>query len=386
LRPFYKDVEGPFVNALSARTLGLSAASLAWAAVCLAGPAHPQDPPAAATWTKLDTLPSSRKQDDIFFVDPDVGWYVNGSGKIYQTRNGGASWKEQLSRPGTFFRCIGFLDEKHGFAGNLGPDYYPGVTDDNPLYETRDGGDTWSVVKVGAGSIKGLCAIDIVTGSKDGTSGKDARPVIYAGGRVGGPAALIKSADRGRTWESLDPGADCGMILDVKFFDSDNGFLCASTSADLRKSNALILATADGGKTWSARYRSSRPYELTWKFSFPSRDVGYVTLQSYDPSPEVSQRLVLKTVDGGKSWNELALVDDHACREFGVGFLDENTGWVGTGNQGYETRDGGKTWKPVAMGHAINKIRFIHSAGGTVAYAIGIEVLKITLPPDKKGR
>jgi hypothetical protein len=50
-----------------------------------------------------------------------------------------------------------------GFAGNIGTNYFPNVTDTTPLYETSDGGDTWKpVAGVTEQMIKGICAIEIV--------------------------------------------------------------------------------------------------------------------------------------------------------------------------------------------------------------------------------
>lgn len=40
-------------------------------------------------WQKLETVAYRGKQDDIFFLTTDLGWYVNGGGKIYKTNDGG---------------------------------------------------------------------------------------------------------------------------------------------------------------------------------------------------------------------------------------------------------------------------------------------------------
>src|SRR5690349_10266212 len=75
-------------------------------------------------WSKLNTVAFPGKQDDIFFTNPNSGWYGNGKGLIYKTEDGGLTWKEVLKQPGTYFRAMGFVDENHGYAGNIGPDYF----------------------------------------------------------------------------------------------------------------------------------------------------------------------------------------------------------------------------------------------------------------------
>ncbi len=330
-------------------------------------------------WQKLATAAYRGKQDDIHFVDADNGWYGNGAGKIYRTTDGGATWSEQLSKAGTFVRTIGFVDKNRGFMGNVGTDYYPGVTDTNPLYETRDGGATWNVVgadRLKGSTVKGLCAIDVLKKQSIYQGVLQDRVIVHAAGRVGGPGFLMRSLDGGENWRVIDMQNQVGPILDVKFFDENIGFVFAGSDADVQKSNALILMTRDGGDTWKKVYQSNRPFEITWKASFPSRNVGYVTIQNYNPDKTVSKRVVAKTTDGGLTWNEVDLVDDFAVREFGVGFIDDNTGWVGTSTSGFQTTDGGKTWARVEMGRAVNKIRLLPTADGFVGYAIGVDVHK----------
>jgi hypothetical protein len=92
------------------------------------------------SWEKLNTEPYPGKQDDICFVNEQLGWYVNGYGKIYHTADGGVTWNKQLEQKGTFFRCIAFLDSLTGFAGTVGTDYFPNITDTIPLYKTRGRG------------------------------------------------------------------------------------------------------------------------------------------------------------------------------------------------------------------------------------------------------
>lgn len=330
----------------------------------------------APGWKPLVTEPYKGKQDDISFVSRDVGWYGNGAGKLYRTTNGGESFEKIWEQPGTFIRALGFVDEKNGFLGNVGTDYYPGVTDTKPLYRTRDGGATWQPVEAaGIEIVKGICGIDVLTQKRIFQGTLRPATIVHAAGRVGGPATMLRSTDGGETWRVIDLKPHAGMILDVKFFDAENGLVCAATSDDIEKANALILRTSDGGQTWTRAYQSARPFENCWKMSFPSREVGYATVQNYQEG--TTKRVVVKTTDGGKTWSELPLTDDARVREFGVGFVDERWGWVGTTISGFETRDGGATWAPVQMGQAVNKIRIVRDGSRFRAFAIGVQVHRL---------
>ena len=329
-------------------------------------------------WKKLNTERYPGKQDDITFINDNEGWYVNGYGSIYHTINGGESWEKQLEKKGTFFRCIAFVDSLRGYAGTVGTDYFPNVTDTIPLYGTSDGGKTWNPVSYSGPYVKGLCAIDIVKEQYINHGKTDYKIHIYGVGRVGSPANMMVSHDGGLTWTSNSMNEDCKMLFDIKMFDKNNGIVCAASDEDIEKSNALILKTSDGGKTWKKVYQSNRPFEGTWKASFPTKDVGYVTIQSYNPDPNVKQQRIAKTTDGGNTWNEINLVEDAGAREFGIGFIDENHGFVGTMNSGYETKDGGKTWTTIDIGRACNKIRIYKDANGKIyGYAIGVDVFKL---------
>lgn len=334
----------------------------------------------AGTWRRLVTEPFRGKQDDIYFVNRSVGWYGNGLGRLFKTVDGGESWAQQLDRPGTFVRALGFVDPDTGFLGNIGPGYFPNVSDPVPLYRTRDGGVTWEAVVIEGAALTGVCAIDVLKAPFINAGVLEERTIIRAGGRVGGPALLAQSLDGGETWSARDLSDLTAMILDVKFVNAAEGFIAGATSVDVQQSNGLILKTDDGGTSWRRVYQSARPWELTWKMSFPSEQTGYATLQSYDRDPAIVDRFVLKTMDGGDSWIEAPLVQDAQFRAFGVGFVNDEVGWIGGAPGGFETQDGGRTWTAAAFGPAVNKIRVVHDEGGTAVFAIGSEVHRLDLP------
>jgi len=340
--------------------------------------------PAASDWQTFVTEAYPGKRDSISFVDETHGWYGTGAGDLFATKDGGTTWQKVASRPGTFVRAVGFLDRKNGFIGNVGTDYYPGVIDETPLYRTRDGGVTWEAVDTGEATIKGVCAIDILRTQRIYQGKLVPRTVIHAAGRVGGPTGILRSVDGGETWSVIDMRAHAGMILDVTFFDENTGLVFAATSADAAEAEGLVLRTEDGGKTWREVYRSGRTLELIWKASFPAGGpTGYATVQSYDPKR--ATQLVIRSDDRGATWREIEMAQDASARQFGIGFVNADIGFVGTAAGGFATRDGGKTWERAPIARAANKFQTVTTGSGVRVYAIGTQVQAIDLPAPPKG-
>lgn len=360
-------------------------------ALVLAAPLVAEESPApaaaapaeAGAWQTLPTEAYRGKRDSISFVDEQRGWYGTGAGDLFRTTDGGASWQKIASRPGTFVRAVGFIDRDNGFIGNIGTDYYPGVTDTTPLYRTRDGGVTWEAVDTGAATIKGVCAIDILKTQRIYQGQLVPRTVIHAAGRVGGPTGMLRSVDGGATWSVIDMAPHAGMILDVKFFDENTGLVFAATHPDPAQAEGLVLRTEDGGQTWAEVYRSGRKFELIWKASFPEgSDTGFATVQTYDPAR--ATQLVIRSDDKGKTWREIEIAQDASARQFGIGFASPEVGFVGTAAGGFATKDGGKTWERAPIARAANKFQAIPTASGMRMFAIGTEVQAIDLPAPAK--
>ncbi len=312
-------------------------------------------------WQELPNAPYVGRHNDAYFVSPQKGWIVNGDGEIYRTTDGGSSWTRQLRQPSSHFRSVGFLNELHGFAGNVGAGEF-GASDMFPLYETKDGGAIWTPVPAWNGRTPtGLCGMQVVNDS-----------VVVAVGRVRGPAFFVRTTDGGITWRSTDMSGYAAGLIDVFFTSPDTGFAVGLTNVDHELSSAVILYTDDGGRTWERRFRSTRIGEWAWKISFPSSSVGYVSLQRNSQSPIY----ILKTSDGGINWEEKLFSSSYYFVQ-GIGFIDENRGWIGGNSTSpiYETRDGGETWTAETIRPRLNRFRFL---GDSLGYAVGRSVHKFT--------
>lgn len=316
----------------------------------------------AASWVALPKAPKIQgKQDDVYFVNADFGISVNGLGRIYRTTDGGANFEQVLDQPGTYFRAALMLDEMHGFVGNIGPDYYPGVTDSIPLYETTDGGDNWApVTNITGPAPKGICNFSKLDDQH-----------LFASGRVGGPSFFLKSSDGGASWTSKELTSQIGMLIDSHFKTPLEGVLLGGTNNT--SPNTLILHTTDGGENWAPVFEGTHPGELGWKFSFPSELIGYASVIG-----QSSPSAFLKTTDGGATWQELPLIESPYSAK-GIGFITDTIGWIGGENPNAQpalrTKDGGETWEQVDdLGPLINRFRFVD---GPTGYAIGMTIYKL---------
>lgn len=254
-------------------------------------------------WTQFANSPSSTtRHDDIYMLNSSTGWTARGRGGIFKTTDGGQTWVQKLNKTDTHFRCISFLNASHGFAGNLGPGSYDAsVTETNVLFETFDGGETWTnhpgFVEQG---MLGVCTFNVLDSQ-----------TISAGGRVRGPAYFIRSTDGGTNWSvtNLTAAGIMGGIMDTYFKDATNGFVVGMDTGTFAVScgstyYGRIARTTNGGASWFPVATTTIPCCYFWKMSWPSPQVGYVSLQQNVTSDtNLNNTLIYyKTTDGGVTW------------------------------------------------------------------------------------
>ncbi len=316
----------------------------------------------STAWKKLNTYPIDYgRSDDLHFFDPLTGFVINSSGYVSYTEDGGKTWKVVFEKDQTFFRCITFKNRQEGWLGTIGPgEKLLPSKDTIALYETKDGGENWSPVKFIGPDPKGLCGLHKVTDQ-----------MIVGTGRVRSPSFFIKTNDGGKTWYSYDLSHLAGSLIATYFHDEQNGFLIGGTTNDKKNSRSLVLNTKDGGVTWDTVYLSQQKGEYPWKFSFPTKEKGFISIQR---NVREGRFYHLQTNDGGKSWNEVEHAPSHYYTQ-GIGFIDENIGWIGGSNTWtYETRDGGSNWKKTKnIGNGFNNFQFF---GDSLAYGVGFGVFK----------
>jgi photosystem II stability/assembly factor-like uncharacterized protein len=313
-------------------------------------------------------LPNSPAQtfrhDDVYFINPDTGWVVNVSGQVWTTKDGGNSWKELINQPSSF-RCVGFFDSIHGCIGNLGPGNWAPTNDTNPIYYTSDGGKTLTLPTIIGPKPAGTCGLCVVNDT-----------VIVAASRFDGPPFFMRSTDQGKTFHSqrMNPWG-AGMLIDTYFMTPDSGFVVGGTDSLESSSYSAIFFTANGGLTWSKKITGSLVGNHCWKFTHPSANVFYVSVEELYSNNTLR---FFQSTDRGNTWAEKVITNVPYGWSQGIGFVNDSEGWVGGNTYALHTKDSGRIWdtvKPSNLLVNLNRVRFLSD---TLAYAVGQRIYKYT--------
>jgi len=300
---------------------------------------------------------SGERLEDIFFINANTGWAIFHGGKVYRTTTGGNIWDTTIIQSGNALRSIGFFDTENGILGTLSDD------SNQVLYRTSNHGVNWSLItNLPNPWPLGICGINIANEN-----------VAYACGRYTLPARIVKTTDKGLTWTaSLIDTALARSLVDCYFWDQNNGIAVGghSVTVNFFGSYSVILKTTDGGNTWIRVYRSSRQFEWCWKISINGNSV-FASIQRAGSG--ISN--ILKTTNMGSEWQEIPF---RVFSQQGIGFVNENTGWVGGFGSNYETTNGGAEWHLAGWGVNLNRIRFLSD---TLAYAVGNRIYKYSREP-----
>jgi photosystem II stability/assembly factor-like uncharacterized protein len=300
------------------------------------------------SWTSLD-IPNATRYDDVFFINPNVGWTAGGWNlKVHKTIDGGETWTEAGLINNKYLRSIEFMDENIGVCGSL----------DSSLYRTTDGGQTWTdVAPTITPKPKGVCGL-----------AKADENTIYGVGVWSEPAFLIKSVDKGMTWTYTDMSAYANSLIDAFFIDANHGFVTGSKSDE---EGGIVLYTDDGGVTWEEKYRTNGFTDRIWKIQTPDSVHFYGAVEALT---EGNPTRIIRSNDGGQTWETVIVNNAYFYCQM-VGFIDARHGWTGGNGTLFETSDAGVTWKKITVGATYNRFTKINDE---LAYMTGKKVYKYT--------
>lgn len=318
----------------------------------------PSAPPTPAASPSSTSGPfSATLAGPIQRLDAKVGFATTETGLI-ATDDGGASWSARARMDGAFFSELRFVDASHGWA--IAERWAPGTiclspTTAPPCWSvmiTRDGGRSWQDRLSVPGTQLGTAALT----SLQAVDAERAWVVVQTTtcaiqGCIG---ELRSTRDGGRTWSTQL--SHVGGLGPLRVASATHAWIGASRAGD-PNGGGDVLASADGGVTWATAYRAGTSIiaidaaseAVAWILT---RDGGYCS------SSNCSRYELMHTGDGGASWNTFGNPDEAACSAGHLGgplFASSSLGWmpisIGPGGAGtptgglMRTRDGGRTWE-----------------------------------------
>jgi photosystem II stability/assembly factor-like uncharacterized protein len=290
------------------------------------------------------TQPSGTTNDlNGVFVQPNGrdGCAVGDAGTIVVTDDAGQGWFAQPSNTAFNLNDVWFTTAETGFAVGHG----------GTVLRTRNGGRSWArLATVPAGeNLFGVCFADTSLGWVVGSNG-----------------VVLRTTDGGATWSRQSPTSQ--QLNSVSFSGPLDGWAVGE--------GGVIVGTHDGGASWYVVQPSvtSQPLRAVWRssmtrawaggaqgaqpFTTATPDSLQWSLGSFGATNSIhgvqlpdgvtgyavgtnGQGLVLKTADGGASWQPQVANSSQALLD--VWFVDARRGWaVGAAGRILHTATGGE--------------------------------------------
>jgi photosystem II stability/assembly factor-like uncharacterized protein len=290
--------------------------------------------------------------DDITFVNDSTAYAAQGSHLTYKSTDGGNNWT--LNHIGIYYkRSIEFIDEAVGFCGSL----------DSLLYMTTDSGNSWVDISTNISPRpSGICGL---SSPNDST--------IYGCGIYSSPAYVVKSTDKGQTWQSINMSAYASALVDIVFLSLDTGF--ASGISNNLSEGGVILYTTDAGSTWQKVFTTNTLGDYVWKLQLLDSRNYFGSISS---TSNVSNSYFTKSTDGGVSWTKRIVANKFFDIQL-IGFIDSLHGWTGGAYNIYETVDGGNNWTDITFNiPQASKFNRFYKYNDSVAFFTGKSIYKYT--------
>jgi photosystem II stability/assembly factor-like uncharacterized protein len=193
-------------------------------------------------------------------------------------------------------------------------------------------------------SFRGVCAISAQACWVSGTKG-----------------IVLRTTDAGKTWESVGP-ANCESLdfRDIEAWDELTAVIMSSGEED------RIYRTEDGGKTWSLVFEHPNRAAFFDGFAFADTNTGWLMGDPID-----GQLLILKTIDGGRTWTELPRERLPAIEAGEAGFAASGTNIAAISSDSFAIALGGA--KP---GDEFERSRIVSTKDDGVSWTVQIVPLR----------
>lgn len=277
----------------------------------------------------------------------------------------GMGWTVQASGTTAGLRGLSVVDDRVAWASGTG----------GTFLRTVDGGATWR-----ADTVPGATGLDF----RD-VQAFDASTAVLMSAGEGRQSRIYRTTDGGRSWtlRFTVPGPQ-GFLDGMAFADRRHG-IAYSDPVDGR---FLVLATADGGESWTPVSPAALPPALPGEAAFAASGTGIVARGDtvWFATGGGARARVFRSVDRGRAWSVVPVpfaAGSAASGIFSLAFRDARVGVAVGGDYQHPaadsgnvavTHDGGATWTPTRgprpRGYR-SGAAWVPGSGGRLLVAVG---------------
>jgi len=284
-----------------------------------------------ADWLSCGTFKASG-EPDICAVDAATVW-ATAANTVLKSSDGGTTWDKVLETPYytkayTFYMDIQALDGARAWVGREDYAWLGGAAPQivRSVMMTSDGGATWTQITVPHHAPSGY-ALNIT----------DVEPIddsaVWASGEEVIVASSYSPTNNGFVSRSLDGGTTWGttffgnmQVFDICPLDAATAWATVYDFSNFYDpKQGVILKTSDGGASWDVQYTDPQRY------LYEICAVDACTVWTVGESPYYGStgrsRVILRTTDGGTAWT--AQYESPEGYLSDVSAVDAATAWAG---------------------------------------------------------
>jgi photosystem II stability/assembly factor-like uncharacterized protein len=275
----------------------------------------------------------------ISVIDSKIAWASGTEGTFLRTTDGGLTWKSGVVSGASKldFRGLHAFDASHAILMSSGPGEL------SAIYETRDAGASWNLIKTNPDPKGFFDAIAFASTNRG----------VILGDPVDDKFVLLTTSDGGRSWKRVGLPASQG----------ESAFAASNTSLLIRtpdvwiatggKTGARVIHLASDGthccRAASTPIRHDSDGAGIFSIAFSDAKHGIAVGGDY-AKPRESAANIAVTADGGATWTTPGGTPPRGYRS-AVAWLPQNKRWITTGPTGSEySRDNGRNWIPFDEG------------------------------------
>lgn len=296
-------------------------------------------------WIQMDT-PVTTNLNCLSFIDNLSGMVAGEQGTLLKTATGGLEW-QSFTVSNEDFRCVCMVNSEVHFVGG-----------DN-LYKSIDGGSHWETIS------------DINNPTSINFSDELNGIVTSAGG-------VFQTSDGGNTWSEI-PSGGTSVYLTSSIFDNTS---ITMGNVGGMVSYSAVGMRSDAGEWYSFDVMSFPNSNAFTSVHFPTPDTGYLCMNQFNQWEPGDHNQFVRLTNfsleqnwfGDYQWFFTSeIINDNLPDLMNSTFFLNNSFGFASGNNGsiYTTHDGGINWTVDYAGTiALSKMQFINNS---TAYAVGNE-------------